>query len=113
MRGSNRGHPSGADFGTSSWVTGYCSSRLRWPGKRLRFTVVYGLAVGFRSHARIPKRIAASTNSLACIESLDRACGRIVGAAAGSLFVFKGAYRAVLINYPSPAQRDQIARAAG
>jgi cyclase len=29
----------------------------------------------------------------------------VVGAAAGSLFVFKGKYRAVLINYPTPAQK--------
>jgi len=33
---------------------------------------------------------------------------RIIGAAAGSLFVFKGKYRAVLINYPSQEQKLQI-----
>ena len=27
---------------------------------------------------------------------------------AGSLFVFKGQYRAVLINYPDPAQKDAL-----
>ena len=32
----------------------------------------------------------------------------IVGAAAGSLFVFKGVYRAVLINYPSRADKDAL-----
>ena len=32
--------------------------------------------------------------------------GGIVGASAGSLFVFKGAYKAVLINYPTLIQRD-------
>jgi cyclase len=32
----------------------------------------------------------------------------IVGAAAGSLFVFKGSYRAVLINYPRPRERDAL-----
>jgi imidazole glycerol-phosphate synthase subunit HisF len=31
-----------------------------------------------------------------------------VGAAAGSLFVFKGKYRAVLINYPDQGVRDQL-----
>ena len=37
-----------------------------------------------------------------------------VGAAAGSLFVFKGVYRAVLINYPSHADKDKlVAEAAG
>lgn len=34
---------------------------------------------------------------------------KIVGAAAGSLFVFKGVYRAVLINYPSRAEKDALA----
>jgi len=37
-------------------------------------------------------------------------CG-VVGAAAGSFFVFKGAYRAVLISYPTPAQKDELIRA--
>lgn len=32
----------------------------------------------------------------------------IIGAAAGSLFVFKGVYRAVLINYPRRAEKDAI-----
>jgi cyclase len=34
-----------------------------------------------------------------------------MGVAAGSLFVFKGAYRAVLINYPDSAKRDELVRA--
>jgi cyclase len=38
-------------------------------------------------------------------------CGA-VGAAAGSLFVFKGSYRAVLINYPDQAQKGDIIRSA-
>lgn len=32
----------------------------------------------------------------------------IIGAAAGSLFVFKGVYRAVLINYPGAAEKDRL-----
>jgi cyclase len=32
----------------------------------------------------------------------------IIGAAAGSLFVFKGKYRAVLINYPAPKIRSSF-----
>lgn len=32
----------------------------------------------------------------------------IVGAAAGSLFVFKGIYRAVLINYPNRSEKDAL-----
>lgn len=38
-------------------------------------------------------------------------CG-VVGAATGSLFVFKGSRKAVLINYPGQAQKDEIVRAA-
>jgi imidazole glycerol-phosphate synthase subunit HisF len=33
---------------------------------------------------------------------------KIIGAAAGSLFVFKGKYKAVLINYPSKEERIKI-----
>lgn len=33
---------------------------------------------------------------------------RFIGAAAGSLFVFKGIYRAVLINYPSKIEKDAL-----
>lgn len=34
----------------------------------------------------------------------------VIGAAAGSLFVFKGKYRAVLINYPGRDERDALVR---
>ena len=36
----------------------------------------------------------------------------VIGAAAGSLFVFKGKYRAVLINYPSRSDKDALVAAA-
>jgi len=32
----------------------------------------------------------------------------VIGAAAGSMFVFKGKYKAVLINYPSQKEKDKI-----
>lgn len=32
----------------------------------------------------------------------------VIGAAAGSTFVFKGKYKAVLINYPTPAEKQRI-----
>jgi cyclase len=32
----------------------------------------------------------------------------IIGAAAGSLFVFKGKYRAVLINYPNREEKNLL-----
>ena len=43
---------------------------------------------------------------------VDGPADGVIGAAAGSLFVFKGAYRAVLISYPSQAQKDEIIRSA-
>jgi cyclase len=33
---------------------------------------------------------------------------KIIGAAAGSLFVFKGIYRAVLISYPNPTEKELL-----
>lgn len=33
---------------------------------------------------------------------------QLAGASAGSLFVFKGSYRAVLINYPTVSERDSL-----
>jgi imidazole glycerol-phosphate synthase subunit HisF len=71
------------------------------------------LAVRLRQALRIPLTVLGGAGSLADLEALVRACGGIVGAAAGSLFVFKGNYRAVLINYPNRAVRDQLAQRAG
>ena len=36
----------------------------------------------------------------------------VIGAAAGSMFVFKGAFRAVLISYPAPEDKDHMIREA-
>ena len=33
---------------------------------------------------------------------------QVIGASAGSLFVYKGKYRAVLINYPSPEMKREM-----
>ncbi|HEU5365548.1 MAG TPA: AglZ/HisF2 family acetamidino modification protein [Hanamia sp.] len=38
---------------------------------------------------------------------------KIIGAAAGSLFVFKGKYRAVLISYPNKTEKKKLYRSAG
>ena len=32
----------------------------------------------------------------------------VIGAAAGSLFVFKGVYKAVLINYPNRIEKETL-----
>lgn len=61
--------------------------------------------------AKVPLTILGGAGSLAHMGELFSACG-VVGAAAGSLFVFKGPYRAVLINYPTAAQKDELLRVA-
>jgi imidazole glycerol-phosphate synthase subunit HisF len=58
---------------------------------------------------RVPMTVLGGAGSLDDIGELIRTCG-VVGAAVGSLFVFKGKYRAVLINYPTPAQKYEIFR---
>lgn len=69
------------------------------------------LARRIREAINIPITLLGGAGSLDDIGQLIRACG-VVGASAGSLFVFKGAYKAVLINYPSVSQRDELIRAS-
>lgn len=57
----------------------------------------------------VPLTVLGGAGSLKDIGELIQRFG-VIGAAAGSLFVFKGVYRAVLINYPSFGERDQIVR---
>lgn len=59
----------------------------------------------------VPLTALGGCGSIDDVISLVRRCG-VIGAAAGSMFVFKGRYRAVLINYPDRDVRDQIAAAA-
>ena len=65
------------------------------------------LARSVRETTYLPMTILGGAGSLADIGNLIRVCG-VVGAAAGSLFVFKGAYKAVLINYPGVSLRDEL-----
>ena len=60
-----------------------------------------------RDVVSLPLSVLGGAGSLADIEGLIRRYG-IVGAAAGSLFVFKGKYRAVLINYPNRSEKDAL-----
>lgn len=69
------------------------------------------LASRMRQALKVPMTVLGGAGSLADIGKLIDACG-VIGAAAGSLFVFKGAYKAVLINYPNPGQKDDIIRSA-
>lgn len=55
----------------------------------------------------IPISVVGGAGSLADIEALIHRYG-IIGAAAGSLFVFKGVYKAVLISYPNWTEKDEL-----
>jgi cyclase len=69
------------------------------------------LARTMRASLKVPITILGGAGSLDDIVALIRVCG-VVGAAAGSLFVFKGQYRAVLISYPAHEQKEELCRAA-
>jgi len=70
-----------------------------------------GLARAVREAIRLPMTMLGGAGSLADIGQLISTCG-VVGASAGSLFVFKGPYKAVLISYPAQAQKEELIRAA-
>lgn len=65
------------------------------------------LAKDIRDAVNIPLTFLGGAGILEDVRSLLKTCG-VVGAAAGSMFVFKGTYRAVLIHYPTRAQRDDV-----
>ncbi len=67
----------------------------------------FGLVREIREAISLPITVLGGAGSLKHIAALIDAFG-IIGAAAGSLFVFKGIYRAVLINYPSRAEKDAL-----
>jgi imidazole glycerol-phosphate synthase subunit HisF len=60
-----------------------------------------------RNAVSIPLTILGGAGSLAHIGQLIEKFGTI-GAAAGSLFVFKGVYKAVLISYPNRAEKQSL-----
>jgi cyclase len=68
------------------------------------------LAREIREVITVPMTVLGGAGSLQDLGTLIRTFG-VVGAAAGSLFVFKGAYKAVLINYPNPSEKEQLIRA--
>jgi cyclase len=69
----------------------------------------YDLALidSIRNATRLPMTVLGGAGSLDDMRALVDRYGAI-GAAAGSLFVFKGKYRAVLIQYPQPAEKDSL-----
>lgn len=64
-------------------------------------------AAKLRSAVNIPITLLGGAGSLDNMKTLFDQCG-VVGASAGSFFVFKGPYRAVLITYPSTQQKDLL-----
>jgi imidazole glycerol-phosphate synthase subunit HisF len=60
-----------------------------------------------REVTTLPLTILGGAGSLKHIGELINRFG-IIGASAGSLFVFKGVYKAVLINYPSQKNKDKL-----
>jgi len=67
----------------------------------------FALVDSIRESISVPMTVLGGAGSLGDIEQLISRYG-IVGAAAGGLFVFKGVYRAVLINYPSPEEKKAV-----
>ena len=62
-----------------------------------------------RDATSLPMTVLGGAGSLQDIGQLIAEFG-VHGASAGSLFVFKGIYMAVLINYPGAAERDRLIR---
>lgn len=56
---------------------------------------------------KVPITVLGGAGSIKDIEQLVKRYP-VVGAAAGSLFVFKGKYKAVLINYPTLIEKDTV-----
>ncbi len=60
-----------------------------------------------REKITVPMTVLGGAGSLDDIETVIDKHG-VIGVAAGSLFVFKGPYKAVLINYPTQLQKNKI-----
>jgi cyclase len=69
----------------------------------------YDLAIveKIRKAISLPLTVLGGAGSLQDIGKLIKQYN-IIGAAAGSLFVFKGIYKAVLINYPNWEEKDRL-----
>tara|TARA_Y100000389_G_scaffold83167_1_gene79713 strand:+ start:6122 stop:6889 length:768 start_codon:yes stop_codon:yes gene_type:complete len=64
----------------------------------------FNLIDSVRSEVSVPLTVLGGAGSLEDIRLLFKRYG-IIGASAGSLFVFKGKYKAVLINYPDRQEK--------
>lgn len=70
------------------------------------------LAARLRDATTLPVTVLGGAGSLDHAAGLWQREG-VVGAGAGSLFVFKGKYRAVLISYPNPSEKAELLARAG
>jgi cyclase len=64
-----------------------------------------------RNSINLPMTVLGGAGSLDDIAKVIERYG-IIGVAAGSLFVFKGIYRAVLINYPNGDDKERLVKLA-
>ena len=69
----------------------------------------HALVEKIRTSISLPMTVLGGAGSLKDIEKLIHQYG-IIGAAAGSLFVFKGPYKAVLINYPTWDEKELLVK---
>lgn len=105
-------------------ATGKCPSELALQMERLGAGEIVinsidndGLMTGYdlnlvekmRESITVPLTVLGGAGSLNDIGRLIHKYGDI-GAAAGSLFIFKGVYRAVLINYPSRLEKHALTK---
>lgn len=67
----------------------------------------YNIINKIRESVSIPITVLGGAGSLEHIGDMISRHG-IIGTAAGSLFVFKGKYRAVLINYPNKQEKEEL-----
>src|SRR5690606_25234671 len=65
------------------------------------------LARNVRDAVNVPMTVLGGAGSLQDMAEVVKACG-VVGLSAGSLFVFKGKYRAVLISYPTAEEKAEL-----
>jgi cyclase len=65
------------------------------------------LIAKIREKITLPMTVLGGAGSLQDIEKVIDVHG-VIGVAAGSLFVFKGPYKAVLINYPTQIEKNKI-----
>jgi cyclase len=67
----------------------------------------FNLISRLKNHVQVPLTYLGGASDLNDIKELIHEFSPI-GIAAGSLFVFKGKYRAVLINYPNSQEKDKL-----